>query len=279
MSPVPPSRPGPLPAELAAYLRQACLAPMWAAATAKLERAGLQVSGTLTLNLDEAGAQHLAGLLRAPVRARPDGTFRLPLARLDDALRASMGARGLLSVLAELRGAPLTDRRAAASAAGAARADLLVSLEEQLNAAGLSGAGWVGPWLAGVRATGQLTRAGAGAPAAIKRTVAVVRALAAAQPLADADTSTLRSSAPVPATFELAELATRCCGGAHGLDPGEAATGLVLRALAPRTGKTSQPVRPADASFGSEPAWRPTPCQEPCCCGGSVRPAPGRGRP
>ena len=238
MSPVATEGPGPLPGPLRAYLGAPCLAPMWAAARAKLERGELKVSGTLTLTLDDAGADHLSGLLAAPVHRRPDGSIRLPLARLDQALRASRGSRGLLSVLAELSGRPLTDRRAAASAADAARADLLVSLEEQLDAAGLGGAGWAGPWLAGVRATGQLIRAGARAGVATARAVAVLGTLAGVQPLADTDMSALRAGAPVPATFELAELATICCGGAHGLDPGEAATALVLRALAAAYGQT-----------------------------------------
>ena len=226
-----------LPESLRAYLGASCLAPVWASARARLERNNLLVSGTLTLSLDDAGVEHLSGLLGAPVRPRASGTIRLKLATLDAALRASPAGVGLLSVLVELGGAPLTDRRADASARDAAQSDLWMSLEEQLNAAGLGGAGWVGPWLAGVRATGQLTRARADAPAAIQRTVAVLRALAVAQPLADADTSTLRGGAPLPATFELAELATRCCGGAHGLDPGEAATGLVMRALAAAYGQ------------------------------------------
>lgn len=199
---------------------------MWAAARARLERNELKVSGTLILTLDEAGADHLSGLLGATVRRGAAGTIRLPLARLDEALRASMGARGLLSVLAELTGGPLTNRRAQASANDAARADLLMSLEEQLDAAGLGGAGWAGPWLTGIRATGQLTRAGAGAGVAIQRAIAVLGTLAAVQPLADTEMSALRAAAPVPATFELGELATLCCGGAHGLDPGEAATAL-----------------------------------------------------
>jgi len=242
--------PGPLPDPLRAYLGAPCLAPMWAAARARLEGNELKVSGTLTLTIDEAGADHLSGLLGAPVRRGAAGTIRLPLARLDGALRASMGARGLLSVLAELTGGPLTNRRAQASASDAARADLLMSLEEQLDAAGLGGAGWAGPWLAGVRATGQLTRAGATAGVAIQRAVAVLGALAAVQPLADTDLSALRAGAPVPATFELGELATICCGGAHGLDPGEAATALVLRALAAAYGQGV----PASAS-GRRALW------------------------
>jgi len=60
---------------------------MWAAARAKLERGELKVSGTLTLAIDDAGADHLSGLLGAPVRRGAAGTIRLPLARLDGALR------------------------------------------------------------------------------------------------------------------------------------------------------------------------------------------------
>ncbi|HEY5178174.1 MAG TPA: TIGR02679 family protein [Dermatophilaceae bacterium] len=226
-------QPGPMPAQLAAYLAAPALAPVWAACRARLEGNDLNVSGAVKVDLDEAGARALSGL-RVPVRA---GHRKVRLADLDDALRASMGARGLLAVLVEL-GGPLTNRRASAAALAADRADLWLSLDEQLVGAGLAGAGWAGPWLAGVRSSGLLTRARAVAPSAVRSAVAVLTVLAGRQPLGEHDVSVLRAGLPAPAAFEIGELATATCGGdAHGLGDDRVAGALVLRALAAAYGQ------------------------------------------
>jgi len=223
---------GPMPARLRAYLANEHLAPLWAAVRTRLEGNGLNVAGTMDIVLDPGGLEALSGLLAAPVHVRPTGAVRVSLAGLDDALRASIGARGLLAVLGELSG-PLNDRQARRTRAAAAVTDLWAGFEAQLTDAGLAGAGWVRPWLAGLRRNGVLTRAGNGAQEGITRAVSVLAVLAATQPLADADPGALRAGLPAPAIFELGELAARCCAqDAHGLDDGEPAASLVLRALA-----------------------------------------------
>ena len=86
-----------LPQQLRGYLSAPALAQVWAAARTRLERNGLVVAGTLTLDLDDAAAERLSGLLGRPVE--PGTGRRVKLAELDSALRRSAAGQGLITVL------------------------------------------------------------------------------------------------------------------------------------------------------------------------------------
>lgn len=215
----------PLPAAAREYLSMEALSPLWQTVRSRLEGNGLACSGTVAVVLDEAGAEGLAGLLRTSVAA---GAVRVRLDRLDAALRASAAEQGLLAVTEHLHG-PLIDKKAHQQSRAADAASVWARLEEGLAAAGLAGAGWVADWIAGVRRAGLLTRAGAHAPTLVEHTCAVLTELAPAL------TSATGASGQPP-RWELAQLASRTTGDAHGLDTGTAAAALVLRAAAAATG-------------------------------------------
>src|SRR5207248_1641251 len=123
-----------LPPQLRGYLSPPPLAQVWAAARTRLERNGLQVAGTLTLDLDEVAAERLSGLLGRPVEA---GTGRrVKLAELDSALRRSAAGQGLITVLELLDGRPLIDRAAARQDAHAQWTQVWQDLDGALAASG-----------------------------------------------------------------------------------------------------------------------------------------------
>lgn len=96
-----------LPAGLRAHLSAPSLEWLWPVLRNRLERSGHVIRGSVTVELDDDGADRLSGLLGRPVRA---GTTQVKLAVLDDALRSSAAGRGLVAVMAELTGGPLRDR-------------------------------------------------------------------------------------------------------------------------------------------------------------------------
>jgi len=106
---------------------------VWAAARTRLERNGLRVTGTLTLDLD--GAECLSGLLGRPLE--PDPGRRVRLAELDGALRRSAAGQGLISVLELLEGRPAAARQDTQ----ARRAQVWQGLDTALAASGLAEAG------------------------------------------------------------------------------------------------------------------------------------------
>src|SRR5437763_4653962 len=192
-----------LPPQLRAYLSTPALAQVWAAARTRLERNGLQTTGELTLDLDDTAADRLSGLLGRPLQP---GTGRhVKLADLDAALRRSAAGHGLISTLEILDGRALTNRVAVRQDAQAQWAQVWQRLDDRLAAAGLAGAAWVPEWIAGLRRTGVLTRAG---------TDAATRALTHA---VSALGIVLRPTDEQPAGRELAALATRAAGNAHAL--------------------------------------------------------------
>src|SRR5437867_85719 len=146
---------------------------VWAAARTRLERNGLQVVGTLTVDLDDAAADRLSGLLGR--RLEPGTGRRIKLAELDAALRRSAAGQGLVSILEILDGRPLTDRPAARQDAQAQWTQVWQRLDAALAVAGLADAAWVPEWIAGLRRTGVLTRAGTdAAPRALAHAVAAL---------------------------------------------------------------------------------------------------------
>ncbi|OLE28242.1 MAG: TIGR02679 family protein [Catenulispora sp. 13_1_20CM_3_70_7] len=214
-----------LPPQLRAYLSTPALAQVWAAARTRLERNGLQLTGALTLDLDDVAAERLSGLLGRPVE--PGTGRRVKLAELDSALRRSAAGQGLITVLELLDGRPLIDRAAARQDAHAQWTQVWQDLDGALAASGLAGSAWVPEWIAGLRRTGVLTRAGTEAAArALDHAVATLRIL-------------LGATAAPPASWELAALASRVTGNAHGLDDNSLASAVLLRAAAHGLGMPS----------------------------------------
>ncbi|WP_205863231.1 TIGR02679 family protein [Planosporangium thailandense] len=172
----------------------------------------------LTLDLNEAAAEHLSGLLGRPLE--PGAARRVKLAELDIALRRSAAGQGLVSVLEILDERPVIDRAAARRDAQARWDEVWQRLDTALAAASLADAAWVPEWIAGLRRTGVLTRAG---------TAAATRALGHA---VSALGILLKPTEEPPTGWELAALATRVAGNAHGFDDTSLASVVLLRAAA-----------------------------------------------
>ncbi len=211
-----------LPSATRDYLLHPDLAPLWEAVRGRLERNGIQVTGTVTVTLDEQGVDHLSGLLGRRVTS----PARVRLADVDAALRRSAAAAGLVTVMEALSG-PLVDRKAARLARTEARASTAALLDAALADSGVGDQEWVPGFVEGTRLAGILTKAGDGAGAAVGHAGAVLAELAASGALAPA-----RSASERTTEWGLAELATKCTGDAHGLDSGRVAAALVLRAAA-----------------------------------------------
>ncbi len=228
--------PQPLPARLRAYLSSPDLAAVWNAARIRLERNGLVVTGTLTLDIDDTAADRLSGLLG---RSLPPGPGRrLKLTELDAALRRSAAGQGLISVLESLDGRPLTDQTAARRDTQAQWAQVWHRLDASLAEAGLAEAEWVPDWIAGLRRTGILTRAGTDAAArALTHAIAALGTLASSS-APDLLGPTREGSRRWNVTScELAVLATHVTGDAHGLDDSQLSSAVLLRAAAHALGK------------------------------------------
>jgi uncharacterized protein (TIGR02679 family) len=207
-----------LPAQLHAYLSAPALAPLWTATRIRLERNGLQVTGAVTIDVDQVAADHLSGLLGHRVQSGPGRRFRL--VELDAALRQSAGDRGLISTLEVLSGLPLNDRAADRRNVRTQWAGAWQRLDAALAGAGLADAEWVAEWISGLRRSGVLTRAGTDAAnRALGHAVSALKVLLL--PTNNAVTG-----------WELAALASQITGDAHGLDDTSLASVVLLRAAA-----------------------------------------------
>ena len=202
-----------IPPSLRDYLLAPSLRPLWSALRERLERTGHAIRGSVSVPLDDDGADRLSGLLG---RAIPARQIRIRLVDLDASLRSSVAERGLVAVVAELTGGPLRNRPAERDAAHAARQRLWVHLDLLLAKHNLAAQEWVPPWAEWCRGGGLLPRV----PAAEAVTTLTIAVQVLARVLDD-------SHPPVG----LAELASEITGDAHGLDSGVCAA-LVLRALA-----------------------------------------------
>lgn len=202
-----------VPPSLRDYLTAPSLQPLWTVLRERLERSGHVVRGSVSVPLDDDGADRLSGLLG---RAVPAGQTRIRLVDLDASLRSSAAERGLVPVVAELTGSPLRNRPAERDAAHAGRQRLWAHLDLLLAEHNLADREWVPPWAEWCRRGGLLHRLPAGE--------AVTALTIAIQILA----RVLDDSHP---PVGLAELASEITGDAHGLDSGVCAA-LVLRALA-----------------------------------------------
>lgn len=220
-----------IPAPARDYL--AGLQPLWLLVRKRLEGNGLSATGVVVVDLDYQGAEDLSGLLG---RAVPQGRTRIRLAELDAVLRASAIAHGLVTVVAELTGGPLVDRKAASKEREVTKLDLWAFWERAVAKSGLDAAPWIPVWRDGLRRTGLLSRAGDEAETVIRQAMAVLRTLTPTVPLASRTPGAVADAVPVESAFELAELAGAVCGDAHALDDGQLTAAVVLRAIAAATG-------------------------------------------
>lgn len=231
-----------LPLATREYLTHGSLQPLWAALRIRLEGNGIQVTGALTLALNEPGSDRLAGLLGRRV-TRP---AKVQLVELDAALRRSAAAAGLVTVTEELTG-PLEDRKAARAASIEARVSTSALLDAALAEAGIGDQPWVPEFVAGIRSAGILARAGDACALAISHAGAVLSELAAAAALSSGGAGPLSHS---DRWWELAELASRCTGDAHGLDRGRLVSALVLRAAS-----AAFSIRPPESATEVRDLW------------------------
>ncbi|WP_405879405.1 TIGR02679 family protein [Streptomyces sp. NBC_01384] len=225
-------------ADALAFLTRPGLTRLWTAVRARLERNGLEPTGTVRLqNLDAQEREALSLLLAKPLTA-PTASVRLT--DLDTRLRSSAVGRGLTETL-QLLGPPLTDRRAARDATAAERARLWSTAEASLAGTRLSAQPWAAQWLEEIRRGGAIARQEPGLAATI--VTQAVQTLATLFPGV--------STEPAPASWGRGELATRTTGSAHGLDDGTLLSRLVLRGIALARGVDF----PADAP-GRRSLWR-----------------------
>ncbi|MGW2699898.1 TIGR02679 family protein [Streptomyces sp. NPDC001340] len=209
----------PTGADALAFLTRPGLTRLWTAARTRLERNGLQPTGTIRLDhLDAQEREALSLLLARPITGL---TATIRLSDLDARLRASAVGRGLSSTLEEL-GRPLTDRRAVRQAAVAERARVWSTAQAEVDATSLSAQPWTAQWLDEIRRGGTLARQDPHTA-----TTVVTQAV---QTLATLFPGT--GPRPTPATWGRGELATRATGSAHGLDDGTLLSRLVLRGIA-----------------------------------------------
>jgi uncharacterized protein (TIGR02679 family) len=202
-----------LPPSLRDYLLTPSLRPLWSRLRERLERTGHALRGSVSVPLDDDGADRLSGLLG---RAVPAGVTRIRLVDLDASLRSSAAGNGLVAVVAELTGGPLRNRPAERDAARAGRERLWAYLDLQLGEHNLAALEWAPQWAQWCRRSGLLARlTAAEAVTTLSITVQVLaRVLDRRHP-----------------PISLAELASEVIGDAHGLDGGVPAA-LILRALA-----------------------------------------------
>ncbi|MFI0348942.1 TIGR02679 family protein [Actinomadura sp. 9N407] len=197
------------------WLRRPALARLWDGLGKRLERNGLEVRGRLTIKDATAAEREALGLLMG--RPFTGAAVSIPLAELDERLRAGAAERGLVEIVEALRG-PLTDRPADRAARRDAAATIWADARDALRAHELNTAEWAVPWLEETRRSGALARLPAGDSRRL--IVQAVEVLAALRPGRGA----VRTGR--------GELAERVTGTAHGLDDGTLLARIVQRALA-----------------------------------------------
>jgi uncharacterized protein (TIGR02679 family) len=221
-----------MPPSLRSYLRAASLEGLWLVLRKRLEQNGHAIRGSVTVQLDDDGADRLSGLLGRPVSG---GTARVRLADLDASFRSNAAERGLVLVVADLTGGPLRNLPAEREALRSGRELLWAGLDGLLADHGLADAEWAARWADWLRTSGAVTR--------IPRTSTTAVMTISIEVLH----RVLTDHPPVG----LAELASEITGNAHGLDDGSAAAALVLRAVAYALG-----VPPAASAGERRDLWR-----------------------
>jgi len=237
----------PLPERLRTYLFDPDMASVWAAIRSRLERNGLQTTGSLTVDVNDVAADRLSGLLGRTVTAGPGRQLRLQ--DMDSALRRSSAGRGLISILEAMDGRPMIDRSAVRRETATQWAKVLRDLDLSLAKSGLADAGWVPGWIAGLRRTGILTRAGTTAASR-----SLTHAATALGILAYSSAPLLLAADPVrieSTSWELAVLASQATNDAHGLDDSALSSAVLLRAAAHAYG-----VSPPESAADRRQLWQ-----------------------
>jgi uncharacterized protein (TIGR02679 family) len=211
-----------IPPQTLRYLAHPSLVPLWTQVRRRLERNRLNAEGVVTVELDDDGVQRLRGLLGAGTKS--DGG-RIRLEVLDAALRGSAAACGLATVVAELTG-PLIDRGAVRDADREQWQTVWARLDTALAEAGIANAAWVPDFVSGLRRSGLLTRAGSAVAERSVDQAGLVLSMLYQDGMLDRDATVAEPR------WELAALASRYTGDAHGLDDGRLVSALVLRAAA-----------------------------------------------
>lgn len=215
-----------IPPQTLRYLAHPSLVPLWTQVRRRLERNRLNAEGVVTVELDDDGVQRLRGLLGAGTKS--DGG-RIRLEVLDAALRGSAAACGLATVVAELTG-PLIDRGAVRDADREQWQTVWARLDTALAEAGIANAAWVPDFVSGLRRSGLLTRAGSAVAERSVDQAGLVLSMLYQDGMLDRDATVAEPR------WELAALASRYTGDAHGLDDGRLVSALVLRAAAAARG-------------------------------------------
>ncbi|WAL74694.1 TIGR02679 family protein [Kitasatospora sp. YST-16] len=225
-----------LPPQTRAFLARPDLARLWTAVHHRLERNGIQPSGSIRLTGCTAAEREALSLLLG--RRVTTAATTIPLADLDSRLRDTAADCGLAATVEQL-GLPLTDLRAARDTGRQERTALWTAAEAAVAASPLTGQDWVGGWLDDLRRTGALGRlAPQDAVDLLHRAIRVL--------------SLLRSDrGEEAAPYGRGELATRVTGTAHGLDDDTVLSRLVLRGLARATGS-----EPPEHAPGRRALWR-----------------------
>jgi len=223
-----------MPAETRAWLTGPGLRRLWTALRARLERNGLQATGTLRLTGLDAPERTALSQLLGRTLTGAEATLRL--AELDTRLRASAAGAGLVAVVQAL-GPPLTDRRAARADADARRDQVWSALSDALSASPLAGEAWAHQWYDGLRR--------AGIPRGVSPDTAIRSLHQALHVLV------LLLGPGRGAVRGRGEVATEATGSAHGLDDGTWLSRLVQRGLALAHGTEL----PEDAA-GRRALWR-----------------------
>ncbi|NUS15254.1 MAG: TIGR02679 family protein [Streptomyces sp.] len=223
-----------IPTETRVWLAGPGLRRLWDGLRARLERNGLQATGTLRLTGLDASERTALSQLLGRTLTGAEATVRL--AELDTRLRASAAGAGLVAVVQAL-GPPLTDRRAARADADALREYLWSSLSEALSSSPLADEAWAHQWYDGLRR--------AGVPRGMTpdtATRSLHQALHVLVMLLGPGRAAVRGRG---------EIATEATGSAHGLDDGTWLSRLVQRGVALAHGAEL----PADAA-GRRALWR-----------------------
>lgn len=220
-----------IPDETLEYLRDASLVGLWNAIASKLERNGLSATGTVKVVLNPAGASQLSGLLGSTAKS---GAIKIKLPALEARFRGT--GSSLVTVVEQVRRTPLIDRKQAIAERAIIVAERGRLLDDAVAGGGFS-AEQAQSFVAGVRAAGLLTRAGADAGAALARFGAAWAELA--------KYGVLKQAGEVEPTWLLGEFAFRFTGTSHGFDDGTTESKLMMRALAVVSG-VSVPTSPGD---------------------------------
>lgn len=223
-----------IPAETRTWLTGPGLQRLWTSLRARLERNGLQATGTLRLTGLDASERTALSQLLGRTLTGAEATVRL--ADLDIRLRTSAAGAGLVAVVQAL-GPPLTDRRAVRADADARREHVWSSLSEALSSSPLADEAWAHQWYDGLRR--------AGIPRGVTPDTAIGSLHQALHVLV------LILGPRRAAVRGRGEIASEATGSAHGLDDGTWLARLVQRGIA-----LAQGAEVPEGAAGRRALWR-----------------------